>query len=126
MSTTLTINGQTIPVIPKVSIFDHAESVGIRVPTSCHKQGKCKECMVEVVEGMELLSPATPEEDHLRDRFRLSCRTTIVGEGRVVCHTMRRGQMHIERRGFSIPSLQVESRDGYGIAMDLGTTTVVL
>ena len=40
-----------------VSLFEQAEALGIDVPTSCRKQGKCKECMVEVVEGMELLSP---------------------------------------------------------------------
>ena len=51
---TLSINGHTLTATPALSRFDHAESAGIRVPTSCRKQGKCKECMVEIVEGMEL------------------------------------------------------------------------
>ena len=53
MAVTLTINGQTIEAIDGLSLFDHAETLGIDVPTSCRKQGKCKECMVEVVEGMD-------------------------------------------------------------------------
>ena len=95
----LTLNGQTTAAVPGLTLFEHAERLGVRVPTSCKKQGKCKECLVEVTEGQDALSPSTPEEQHLRGRFRLSCRTTIEGDAHVRCHTMRRGQMRIERRG---------------------------
>jgi len=71
----LTINGQSVESQGRLSLFDQAEALGIDVPTSCRKQGKCKECMVEVVEGRELLSPMTEAEQHLRGRFRLSCQT---------------------------------------------------
>ena len=43
--------------------------LGVQVPTSCRKQGKCKECVVEVVEGMNCLSPPDPAEKHLRNNF---------------------------------------------------------
>ncbi len=49
MAVTLTINGQSIQATDGRSLFDYAEALGIDVPTSCRKQGKCKECMVEVV-----------------------------------------------------------------------------
>ena len=55
MAVTLTINGQSIQATDARSLFDYAEALGIDVPTSCRKQGKCKECMVEVVEGMSAL-----------------------------------------------------------------------
>jgi uncharacterized 2Fe-2S/4Fe-4S cluster protein (DUF4445 family) len=151
MPVTLTINGQTIQAEPGPSLFDYAEQLNVPVPTSCHKNGKCKECMVEVVEGMELLSPLTEQEQHLKDKFRLSCRSHILaGTGEIRCHTMRRGQMRIERHAFELPvshrQMQVDSavtRDGdrilidgveiatgggplHGLAMDLGTTTIVL
>ena len=125
--------------------------MGIKVPTSCRKQGKCKECLVEVTEGMELLSPRTPEEAHLSQNFRLSCRCKIASEtGLVRCHTMRRGEMRIERHAFELPTRNKKwrldpcvTRDGgrilldgaeidrstapiHGLAMDLGTTTVVI
>lgn len=112
---------------PGVTLFDCAESLGIRVPTSCQKQGKCRECLVEVVEGLDSLSPATPSERHLSGPFRLSCRTTIEGAGPVRCHTMRRGHMRIESAAVGLPLLQdFTPRPGFGLAMDLGTTTVVL
>src|SRR5580658_11030312 len=144
--TGLTINGQTVEAGPGPSLFDYAEGLGIQVPTSCRKQGKCKECMVEIVEGMEYLSELTEAEGHLKGKFRLSCRTSVTGAGTVRCHTMRRGNMRIERCGPSSGALMLDPAvnrardriliDGeeiarstgpiHGIAMDLGTTTVVL
>jgi uncharacterized 2Fe-2S/4Fe-4S cluster protein (DUF4445 family) len=151
MAVTLTINGQSTEAAGGRSLFEQAEALGIDVPTSCRKQGKCKECMVEVVEGMDLLSARAKPETHLKGNFRLSCQTYVTGEGgHVRCHTLRRGQMRIETRasGLSAAGGQVQfdpavTRDGdrilidgvevdrstapiHGIAMDLGTTTVVL
>jgi uncharacterized 2Fe-2S/4Fe-4S cluster protein (DUF4445 family) len=151
MAVTLTINGQSIQAMSGRSLFDHAEAIGIDVPTSCRKQGKCKECMVEVVEGMSALSEMTEAERHLKGNFRLSCQTCVTAEdGHVRCHTMRRGHMRIERHAFGLPlsnrdfklepavtrdgdrilidGVEVERSTGpiLGIAMDLGTTTVVL
>ena len=133
------------------SLFDCAEALGIKVPTSCRKQGKCKECLVEVTEGMDCLTERTPEEEHLRENFRLSCRCRIATDSGVIrCHTLRRGAMKIERHAFELPSgahmKKIDpavTRDGdrilldgeeiarstgpiYGMAMDLGTTTIVV
>lgn len=125
MPAVLTINEQSIPAGPGFSIFDYAERLGVRIPTSCSKQGKCRECLVEVTEGMELLSPRTDREAHLAGAFRLSCRTEVVGEGQVRCHTMRRGRMQIERAGRGA-AVAGDAAEGYGIAADIGTTTVVM
>jgi uncharacterized 2Fe-2S/4Fe-4S cluster protein (DUF4445 family) len=151
MPVNLTINGQSIEAASGQSLFDYAEAMGIDVPTSCRKQGKCKECMVEVVEGMDALSALAEPERHLKGNFRLSCQTFVnASEGHVRCHTMRRGHMRIERHAFGLPlsnraveldpavtrdgnrilidGVEVERSTGpiLGIAMDLGTTTVVL
>jgi uncharacterized 2Fe-2S/4Fe-4S cluster protein (DUF4445 family) len=151
MAVTLTINGQSIQATYSRTLFDYAESLGIDVPTSCRKQGKCKECMVEVVEGMGALSEMTEAEKHLKGKFRLSCQTCVAAtDGHVRCHTMRRGHMRIERHAFGLPlsnrafnlepavtrdgdrilidGVEVERSTGpiLGLAMDLGTTTVVL
>jgi uncharacterized 2Fe-2S/4Fe-4S cluster protein (DUF4445 family) len=151
MAVTLTINGRSTQATDRRSLFDYAEALGIDVPTSCRKQGKCKECMVEVVEGMSALSAIAEPERHLKGNFRLSCQTHVTAaEGHVRCHTMRRGHMIIERHSFGLPISNRElkldpavTRDGdrilidgveversagpiLGIAMDLGTTTVVL
>ncbi|HEX4284062.1 MAG TPA: ASKHA domain-containing protein, partial [Terracidiphilus sp.] len=151
MAVTLTINGQSTQATDLRPLFDYAEAMGIDVPTSCRKQGKCKECIVEVVEGMGDLSAPTQPESHLRGNFRLACQAHVTAaEGHVRCHTMRRGHMRIERHAFGLPianrnfkpdpavtrdgdrilidGIEIERATGplLGIAMDLGTTTIVL
>ena len=51
MPVKLVINSQPIAAPAGPSLFDYAERLGVRVPTSCRKQGKCRECLVEVIEG---------------------------------------------------------------------------
>ena len=121
----VSINSMETPAVAGLSLFDHAERVGVTVPTSCNKQGKCRECIVEVVAGAEALSERTEEERHLGEKFRLSCRARMVGDGEVRCHTMRRGNMRIEVTG-RVGDLPHVARHGHGVAMDLGTTTIVL
>src|SRR5262245_60384363 len=151
MSVELHFNDQRREVAPGPSLFDCAELLGVKVPTSCRKQGKCKECLVEITQGMECLSAPAPEESHLHENFRLSCRARVTTEtGIVRCHTMRRGEMRIEHQAFQLPVTHQRLKldpavtrhgdrillDGaeidrgigpiHGLAMDLGTTTVVL
>ena len=150
----VTINGQTAEAAEGTSLFDCGEGLGIQVPTSCRKQGKCKECIVEVTEGMAGLSERTEPERHLKGNFRLACqaRVRLAGESAcptIRCHTMRRANLRIERQAFGLPMgrgaalAPAVTRDGerilidgevvdrstgpiHGIAMDLGTTTIVL
>jgi uncharacterized 2Fe-2S/4Fe-4S cluster protein (DUF4445 family) len=151
MSVELHFNNQIHNVEPGQSLFEYAESFRILVPTSCDKQGKCKECLVEIVEGMEYLSERVHQENHLRGNFRLSCRCKIIAhKGLVRCNTMRRGKLRIENKSFQLPlknqKLSIDpavtrkgdsilldgkeigksSKPILGMAMDLGTTTVVL
>jgi len=108
------------------SLFDCAELLGIRVPTSCRNQGKCKECLVEITEGMRFLSAPGPQETHLAGNFRLSCSCRINAEAGVVrCHTMRRGEMRIEKHAPELPvthkNLKLApavSRDGRRVLLD--------
>ena len=125
----------------------------MHIPNSCDKNGKCRECLVEVVEGMDCLSPRSESESesHLDGPFRLSCCTTVVAkQGNVRCHTMRRNPMVIADGGQSLEHVLAETphdpavtrqgrtvlldgepiaeSDGplLGIATDIGTTTVVM
>jgi uncharacterized 2Fe-2S/4Fe-4S cluster protein (DUF4445 family) len=151
MSVALNFNGLSCEATVGNSLFTCADALGIPVPTSCNKQGKCKECVVEVVEGMECLSKLSPPEAHLKGAFRLSCCARIAAETGVVrCHTMRRGTMRIESHAFELPvhgkAWKIDpavTRDGdrilldgveidrgsgplHGLAIDLGTTTIVM
>src|SRR6204780_5652995 len=126
MAVTLTINGESIEARSGLSLFEYAEALGIDVPTSCRKQGKCRECMVEIVEGMDALSAMTEPERHLKGKFRLSCQTFVTGaSGQVRCHTMRRGHMRIERQALGLPGTNQKmkldpavTRDGDRILID--------
>jgi uncharacterized 2Fe-2S/4Fe-4S cluster protein (DUF4445 family) len=156
MPVTLTVNGHRLAVDTGVSLFAAAEQAGVRVPTSCVTQGKCKECVVEVTTGMNLLSEPTEFEKHLDvrgSRFRLSCQCRVAAnEGEIACHTMRRGEMRIQQTGLHLPASHTTTvldpavaRDGdrivdtitgeeidratgpiHGLAIDLGTTTIVV
>ena len=142
-----TIDDVPVPAEEGRSLFECAEAAGVRVPTSCVKQGKCRECLVEIEEGADLLSPPAPQESHLDGRFRLSCRARIVGPGIIRCHTLRRGALRIEteatgldahvplepavtRRGRQVllEGRVLAEADGplHGLAIDVGTTTVAV
>jgi len=151
MSIELHFNNKQHTVEAGSLLHEYAELFGIYVPTSCNRQGKCKECLVEVTEGMEYLSELVSQESHLKGNFRLSCRCRVVASyGVIKCNTMHRGKMRIENKSLNIPAynhnLKIEpavTRNGdeilldgeeidrnegaiYGIAIDLGTTTIVL
>ena len=130
-------------------LFDGADAVGVRVPTSCVRQGKCRECLLEIESGMHLLSSRKPQEEHLMEGFRLACLAEVTAEEGVIrCSTMRRGALRIEteNRHLSLGRWPLEPayrrrqgkllREGepvgkidsvpLGLALDLGTTTVAL
>jgi len=133
------------------SLFDCAEGLGIRIPTSCRKKGKCRECMVEVSGGMEFLTPLHASEEHMDGALRLSCCARLLDDtGEVHCNTLKRGSIHIEVDAENLPeaatTIEVQpavTRDGdtiyiegkhvttgkgplLGAAIDVGTTTIVL
>jgi uncharacterized 2Fe-2S/4Fe-4S cluster protein (DUF4445 family) len=144
----VTIDGVAVPAQEGASLFECAEAAGVRVPTSCVKQGKCRECLVEVEAGAEHLTPPAPQEEHLSGRFRLSCRARITAPGVIRCHTLRRGALRIETdsEGLAagpVPLDPAVTRDGrrvlldgrpiaeadgplHGLAVDVGTTTVAV
>ncbi len=151
MSVTVAINAQTAPFAAGISLFDAGESLGINVPSSCRKQGRCRECLMEVVDGIEHLTPRAEAEHHLKGAFRLSCCARLATDsGSVRCHTMRRGTMYVEDSAMNLPAQAHLARpdpavtrhgdrillDGrkiahstgplLGVAVDVGTTTIVL
>ena len=61
-------------------------SAGIPVASSCHGDGVCAKCRIEIVAGAENLSRYSSVEQMLRDRLkipknqRISCQTLINGD----------------------------------------------
>ena len=54
------------------TLFEYADDLSVRVPTSCRRDGECHECIVEVRRGMDALSPPTDAESFLRGNYRLA------------------------------------------------------
>ena len=138
-------SGRELDLVAGKTLFDYADTLNVRVPTSCRRNGDCHECIVEVRRGMEALSPPTGAEDFLRDDYRLACQASVVDPGADVEFMVLRRQPRILtrsiRRKVQLDPLTVRRGDGvyfgderiddyrgkvYGLAIDAGTTTVVL
>ena len=84
-------NQTTLPLQPGKSLFDYADDLAVRVPTSCNRTGECHECIVEVRQGTDALSPLTDAENFLRDNYRLACQATVVDiEANIEFNILRR------------------------------------
>ena len=133
------------------SLVDFAESLAIRVPTSCGRTGECHECIVEVRRGASALTPLTESEKFLRGNYRLDCQALVADPSADIEFSVLRRQPRIltsgPRRAVELRPAYMRGDDGesvvfngpegpvtvdtfrraiYGIAADLGTTTVVL
>ena len=131
------------------SLFDFADALAVRVPTSCGRTGECHECIVELRRGANALTPPTDAEKFLRGDYRLACQARVADpvadidfsvlrrQPRILTSGVRRDvelQPAYTRAGekvvFNGPDgpVVVDTYRGaiYGIAADLGTTTVVL
>ena len=139
------LNGRELASAPGNTLFDYADSLHVRVPTSCGRAGSCHECIVEVRRGMEFLTPAAPTESFLRGNYRLACQAAVLDPVGVVDFAVLRRQPRILTRGIRRPVttepdavrrgddvfIGGHRADAYqgrilGLAGDIGTTTVVL
>ena len=136
---------QTLELLAGKTIFDYADSLSVRVPTSCGRSGECHECIVEIRRGMDALSPATTPESFLRDNYRLACQAQVIDTEADIEFAVLRRQPRILtdsiRRNVSLDPMTVRRGDDvyfqderidsyrgniYGLAIDAGTTTVVI
>ena len=136
--------GQSLPLVAGKTIFDYADELAVRVPTSCGRTGLCHECVVEVKAGLRSLSAPTEPESFLRGDYRLACQAVIEhSDEDIEFSLLRSNQKILSSRPPKDLSLDPEvRREGdnvfygdqpidkyrghmYGVAVDLGTTTVV-
>ncbi len=139
--------GRRVPLVPGRTLFDAADELAMVVPASCRRSGRCHECVVEVLRGGDALTPPDEQEAFLRPGYRLACRATIAREpveADLEFVVLRRRLRILMPPGG--PALEVDPtvtvEDGrvlwngedvdaarerlLGIALDVGTTTVVL
>ena len=127
------------------TIFEYADTLRVRVPTSCNRSGECHECIVEIRQGEGALNSPTHEEAFLRDNYRLACQAYVTDpeadvefvilrrQPRILTQTIKRSVPlvpSVTRRddGVYFHDDRIDSYKGriYGLAIDVGTTTVVM
>ncbi len=143
-------NRDRIPLTKGRTLFDYADDLAVRVPTSCGRNGECHECIVEVKSGADALSDLTEPERFLRGNYRLACQAVVENEDAEVEFAVLRRQPRILTKGVQRDDIEPQPlayRDGddvmylgpdgprkidrytgriLGLAADIGTTTVVL
>lgn len=147
---TITCDGKTYQLSPGKTVFDYADDLAVQVPTSCFRTGQCHECIVEIKQGMEHLRPRNEAESFLRDNYRLACQSIVLDvDAHIEFTPLRRSPRilthfgTVDEKTDTPKSLNplVTQKDGivyydnepidrfrghlYGLALDIGTTTVV-
>ena len=132
------------------TILDHARELGIELAAECGGRGQCRRCVVRVERGAEALAAKTTAElkADLSGAERLACQARVVAPADIRVYakagtpytilvssqhqavdlvplTYRRGES-VVRRTPSGEEMLEPYRDGiYGLAIDVGTTTLV-
>ena len=117
---------RTIQEYPQpVSLSTVLQESGVSLDFPCGGKGRCGKCCV-LVRGEA--SPPTPQELALltpaqrEAGIRLACMTTILGDAEVVLPSQEEQQILTEGQAAAFQPDSGEA--GYGIAVDIGTTTV--
>ncbi len=149
---TISCDGNVHQLSPGKTVFDYADDLDVQVPTSCFRTGQCHECIVEIKQGMENLRPPNEAEAFLKDNYRLACQSLVVNVNehiefvplrrtpRILTHSYTDDLISGKDTSFALNPIVTHS-DGivyydnepidrfrghiYGLAIDLGTTTVV-
>jgi len=112
--------GRTLTLEHGTSLQDALFAQGVEFP--CGGRGRCKGCKIKVLSGS---LPATAEDEQkltwaeIADGWRLGCRAQAIGD------------LKIELAQWEAPILTDDSilefnpQEGLGVAVDLGTTTIV-
>ena len=139
------LNGHEIQAHRGKSLFDYADFMRVRVPTSCGRGGSCHECIVEVRSGMDGLFPNSRDEYFLSGNYRLACQAIVADPSQTIEFSVLRRQPRILTEGIR-PEVELDPyvrRDGdevtiggqpsdtyrgriLGLAVDIGTTTVAM
>lgn len=93
---------------------------GIKIPHACGGLGKCGKCAVDIDGDVSEESETEKEIGK-----RLACRTVLYGDSTVVLNTVDYMIANIET-GHDIPVEHGIYSDDIGVAVDIGTTTIVV
>jgi uncharacterized 2Fe-2S/4Fe-4S cluster protein (DUF4445 family) len=114
------------------TLQEAAAELGIGIESLCGGKQKCGKCKVVVEERMESLSPLEESEkelltdEEIDTGYRLSCMARVLGPVSVfIPEESRASEMVILEGGKQIKIEPDTTEELYGMAFDIGTTTVV-
>ena len=133
------------------TLWDHSQKLGIQIPSTCGGKGECGKCVVKIEKGMDALSEKSKVEGRYRfDKGeRLACQAKVIsdsqdihvlmkaaGEYSILTESVdgyvpldpliyRRGET-VFHRGFQDQSPGKYEGELLGLAIDVGTTTLVV
>jgi len=129
------------------TILDYAKELGIPISSSCGGSGRCKECRVIIENGFEGLNKKTDFERELDRNERLACQAVIksiskdisvkvlhYGHLRQILEKGKNKRIKLdpltkrvgEKVVFNNEEIDNYQAHIYGIAVDIGTTTIVM
>ena len=131
--------------IEGTTLFQYADILNVRVPTSCGRNGKCHECIIEIKSGINSLNKPTETESFLTDNFRLACQAKVNNLNDNIEFSVLRREPKILTKSiktkFELNPLTKQKENNvqfndqiideyrgaiYGISIDIGTTTIVM
>ena len=136
-------NDVKVPAAPGDNILDLARNNGVDIDAPCSGNGTCGKCVVRLISGScETIKNPHLTEDDFNDGWRLACQCTVNGDAvfllPVMAGTYKTGidtadlsspeELELYNRSidaiFSSGLSRGVKEQGYGIAIDIGTTTV--
>ena len=142
---TITHDGTKRKLTAGKTVFDYADELAVQVPTSCFRTGQCHECIVEIRQGMAALRSRNEAESFLRENYRLACQAVVVDPDVDIQFSPLRRKPKIlsltQEKPLEVNPIVTRQGDTvcydgevidtyrghiFGLAIDLGTTTVVI
>jgi len=138
----INIDHRLVSVEKGVTLLEAMVSAGVLVRSDCGGRGRCGKCLVGVAGGGPGALSAPDEEerqalgaDRLAPGRRLACRARVLGdvslevpdESRLTPEVVHKGLPILLSRLESLPAARrAPLLSGYGIAVDVGTTTIAI
>jgi len=126
-------SGVSVEAYGNELLSDAAQRAGVKINRHCGGVGTCGKCRVRAIGGGGFLGPLTETEkkllspDDVAEGVRLACCATVKGNGGV--YVIDGMSLSDDRILDSISDERIENwspdAEGYGVAVDIGTTTVV-
>lgn len=115
---------ETFSLYEETTVHDFLSLHGLHHSAPCGGNGLCKKCKIKASGNLSLMEKSESEflsDDEILKGIRLACCAVIKGDATIYLHGEDFGMTYFESIS---PSNMGDRQTGYGIAFDIGTTTV--